>query len=339
MNESGGGDRPDEGGLRELETGTSDPIEVEEVSRALAQLWASAGSGGRERLVRACQGNLILWGLPTRSKPLERMVEEMTRVRPVRVVILGGAPAGSPVKARVSALCHLRGFRERVCCEKILLTLPDGSEDLTASAVRAMLRGDVPVALWCPGEAPLDLPAFLDLCREADLFLLDSALLRDAPAALRKVRRLMEENPGLHPLDSNWDRLAGARRTVAQLFDPPEARARIPQLQRVRIEISGGGSGVPASGILLAGWILNVLERSDVAVDLPASAGGPNSPPYPRRIEFLFGSGSTLGADLEPPAAGREIQPARLAEILGQRSGDPVFEEALRAGAGLEPRH
>src|SRR3989442_9037548 len=201
-----GGDRPP---LKMMRLGgqRGEPVPVQEVGRALARLWAGAVGPGESRIVRACQGNLIIWDVDSMNGSLEGTLEEMARIRPLRIILLEGAPGESPVLARISALCNVRGNRERVCCEKIALPLSPGAEDRTASAVHSLLRGDVPVLLWCPGEPPFGLAAFVDLCDDADSLLVDSAGFGDPHAGLRRLLHLQQTARGLHLLDWTWRRL------------------------------------------------------------------------------------------------------------------------------------
>jgi len=331
-----GGDRPP---LKMMRLGgqTGEPVPVQEVGRALARLWAGAVGPGESRIVRACQGNLIIWDVDSTNGSFEGTLEEMARIRPLRIILLEGAPGESPVLARISALCNVRGNRERVCCEKIALPLFPGAEDRTASAVRSLLRGDVPVLLWCPGEPPFGLAAFVDLCDDADSLLVDSAGFGDPHAGLGRLLHLQQTARGLHLLDWTWRRLGKWRRAVANGFDPPPVRTRIPALRKLTIELTAThGPGIPASVLLLVGWIAGTLRRSDLAPCLRAVTEEATLPERIRRLEFVFASGPPLEITLDPRPAFEENFPAELAELLGQRAGDRAYEESLGAAVRMK---
>jgi len=312
-------------------------IEVSEVSSTLFRMWVEARGLGKERLVRACQGNLVLWGLRSDHSTIDRVIEEMTRVRPVRVLLLEEAAAGTPVGARISALCHLSRSHRRICCEKIALTLPSGSEELAVGAVRSLLRGDVPVTLWCLKEPRFDLAALGELCGDVDLLLVDSSTFGHPAAGLKRLLDLALGTRGLHPLDWTWQRIAGWRRAIAERFEPLSVRERIPTLHRIGVEgLAAGGPGIPAPTLLLAGWIVSSLGRPDLDVEFRAAGESGSGSPGTMRVEFLFTSDPSLVVSSKIVGNAQEDFAAQLAEFLGSRSGDPVYERALGAAACLK---
>ena len=323
--------------VRRLGTQAGESLPVKEVGRALVRLWAGGARPGENRIVRACQGNLIVWDADSRDNSFEGSLEAMARIRPARIILLEGAAAGSPLLARISALCHARENGERVCCEKIALPLLSGIEDRTASATRSLLRGDVPVLLWCPAEPPFGLAPFVDLCDDADSLLVDSAGFEDTRAGLRRLLHLQQAARGLHLLDWTWRRLREWRRAVANGFDPPPVRARIPALRKITIELTAThGSGIPAVVLLLAGWIAGALKRADLAPRLRVAAEEAVPPGRIRRLEFAFTSGPPLEIALASPLEIEENLPAELAEFLGRRAPDRTYEESLGAAVKHE---
>lgn len=322
---------PTSGGAGELRPiGSGESIAIPDVSMALARLWAAAGGSGPERIVRACQGVLIFWRPPAGDASFENLVDEMTRQRPVRVVVLEEAPAGERVRATISALCHLRGVRERVCCEKIRLPLPEGSEELSASAARALLRSDVPILIWSPREPPLDQKAFIGLCRDADLLLIDSETFASRVKGFRGLLGLAGDPRGPRPVDWAWQRLEIWREAISDAFEPAARRERIPDLRQIVLTLPAAQrSRVPAAAFLLAGWILSTAGNRRVEVEIARTERPPG------RLEFRFAAGPPVevvpGTTGDPRGGGPEM----LAEILGRKSGDPAYERALPEALAL----
>ncbi|HSQ60741.1 MAG TPA: glucose-6-phosphate dehydrogenase assembly protein OpcA [Acidobacteriota bacterium] len=244
------------------------PFSDAAIERELRAMWKSAAPE-RGALYRAALANVIAPLDPDPRDPLDPVLVELTRRHPSRLFRIehtpgGGASAaggarpegGAPIRARATALCHVRpGGGGLVCSEQIVLTADRGAASLVPSAVASLLVGDLPVIL-------LRLDRERDPARDAaleaisDIILEDSATRDDAEAMARLWRRAAGDGAG-RVRDIAWARLMPWREILAEVFDQPAAAAAAGEIQDVAIH--HGGAAPPAGAWLLAGWLASRL--------------------------------------------------------------------------------
>jgi glucose-6-phosphate dehydrogenase assembly protein OpcA len=238
----------------------SRPFDAVDLEAEVRSMWRSASTEGPaqgQAVYRAALANLVVPLDVPGLKVLSSVLVEVTRRHPSRLFLIetaSGAPAG-PLRARVTALCHLRaGGGGAVCSEQIVLQPGPGAEPLVPSAVRSLLVGELPVVLLDvhPG-APA--PWREELWRAADLSLGDSALHGDPEAAVPLWDRIVREGTSrIH--DLAWARLTPWREILAELFDEPPLGASLETLEEVELyQGTGAGTGPSAPALLLAGWL------------------------------------------------------------------------------------
>lgn len=259
------------------------PVDVDppRIERELAALWkpASDSSDPETAVVRACVANVVVFADEESAlREVSDAVEGLARRRPNRSILLvldrdggrgaaGGdagqeSPRASPLRARVSAVCHLPFPRAApVCCERIVLSTSPETADLLAGALPPLLVPDIPVYVWWRGR-DLAAPLLARIADSADRVVVDTRL-DGAPEALRSLARLLEER--LAPLlaDLGWRSTLAWRRAIAELFEEVATRELIPDLYRIEIayrgRLAGETSPPPAGALLLAGWIVSRL--------------------------------------------------------------------------------
>ncbi len=226
-------------------------IDVAGIERELAAMWRSASAEpGHGTVTRACRTNLVVL-----DGVAPELLEEITRRHPARLITAtspttagGGEATGTtPLSAHVSALCHLRpGGGGLLCSERIAFIVPPGAEARLASAIRALLVGDQPVAILGSPDALIRFGP-TGLFRIADRVLVDST---GFPAGV--WGGLVDAIGGAERLvDLAWLRLRGFRRAVAQTIVRSPMRKAVHRLEALDI----GHAGRPSAAILVAAWL------------------------------------------------------------------------------------
>jgi glucose-6-phosphate dehydrogenase assembly protein OpcA len=240
----------------------SRPFDLAELEKDLRAMWRStSGSPGAtpgprtDSIYRAAMSNLVVPVDPERHARFAKVLVEITRRHPSRLLLVEIGGHGSPeLHAEVAALCHLRTVGSYVCSEQIILRGDAEAGPLVPSAVRALLLGNLPTVL-------LDLhggehrPWIQELSDRADLVLADtseSPTLEDAASVWRAIDADTENRVR----DLAWSRLAPWREILAEAFDSTNLASACRNLSDVTLEHgSSEAEGVPSCLILLAGWL------------------------------------------------------------------------------------
>jgi glucose-6-phosphate dehydrogenase assembly protein OpcA len=240
----------------------SRPFDLAELEKDLRAMWRSAsGSPGvalgprTGSVYRAAMSNLVVPVDPERHARFAKVLVEITRRHPSRLLLVEIGGHGSPeLHAEVAALCHLRTAGGYVCSEQIILRGDAEAGPLVPSAVRALLLGNLPTVL-------LDLhggehrPWIQELADRADLVLADtseSTTLEEAASVWRAIDADTENRVR----DLAWSRLTPWREILAEGFDSTNLASACRNLSEVTLEHgSSEAEGVPSCLILLAGWL------------------------------------------------------------------------------------
>jgi glucose-6-phosphate dehydrogenase assembly protein OpcA len=141
--------------------------------------------------------------------------------------------------------------------------------------------------------------------------------------------------------DLAWTRLTRWRQLVAQIFDKPENRERLPRIANARVTYVG--AAVPLEGYYFAAWLQAGLPDAAISLERAEGEGC-----HLARVEFDSGEtpiaiGLSQGQAAEMRMDGfvsKSICPEPsdyllLREELGIEGADPVYARALRAAAEL----
>lgn len=359
-----------------LGPGGSRPFDAAGLEAELRGMWKSAateGATGGHTVYRAALSNLIV---PLDTADLVHLTPalvEVVRRFPSRLFLIewNGAPPGTSLLARITALCHLRpGGGGVVCSEQIVLQVPDGDGALVPSAVRSLLVGDLPVVLLDihPGD---ERPWLEDLARDADLVLGDSAL-RAGVTDVEPFWRDLASRGSARVRDLAWARLLPWRETLAELFDSPSLSVALAAVEEVALEQDlRGGDGPSPAAVLFAGWLAARLrwrplrrERGGIRF---SSAHGPVLVSFPAaqgsgmrglsRLRLRSGPPHALTLEVEPlgrdrranvtvtrdnGAPSRRIVPFPYRDFatcivseIHRHAPNPVLEEALASARAI----
>jgi glucose-6-phosphate dehydrogenase assembly protein OpcA len=354
----------------------SRPFHAPGLEAELRGMWRSAatdGATGGRPVYRAALSNLLV---PLDTADLARLTPvlvEVVRRYPSRLFLIewSEAPADDPLRARVTALCHLRpGGGGVVCSEQIVLQASPGGGALLSSAVRSLLVGDLPVVLL-DVDAGAERPWLEDLARDADLVLGDSSL-RTCVSEIEPFWRALSGAGTGRVHDLAWARLLPWRELLAELFDAPEISGALHSIEEVAIEHGSRCEEEPSPpAVLFAGWLAARLrwkpERRDRGALRLSSTHGPvrisfhsapgsgtrtlsrvrirSGAPRPFTVEVEpFGRERRAGVTLAPGGGGterrivsfhyRDFATCIVSEI--HRHGpNPVLEEAVASARAL----
>ena len=286
-----------------IEGTASRPFDLNELEKDLRAMWrsttgspgATPGSSPRTGSVyRAAMSNLVVPVDPVRHARFAKVLIEITRRHPSRLVLVEIGGKGSPeLHAEVAALCHLRPAGGYICSEQIILKGDAEAGPLVPSAVRALLLGNLPTVLLDlhGGEAR---PWIRDLADRADLVLADtseSPSLEDAGS----VWRAIDADNDNRVRDLAWSRLAPWREILAEGFDSTHLASACRNLRDVTLEHGAPETaGVPSCILLLTGWLASRLGWRMRSTE--ADGAMFDAPQGPVRVRFARDPEGTPGS-------------------------------------------
>ena len=285
---------------------------------------------------------------------LDRLLPAITSLYPSRLLIvrLGGRADAGALRGSVSALCTLGGGARYLCCEKIEIEAGTGAEPSIAGTVLSLILGELPVALWVPGEVPHREPWFRTLLTSVDRILIDSSRFASPAHTFRALAHLTGSFERVKPADFEWVRLAPWRRAIAAAFDPPAAReAALLGLERITFfEPPGDGpsgtrgasaaqdvlagespadAAASASSLLLKAWISKLARVRSFAWSAPPAPGEPQARPQPDKpARGAAGSTGATGGTGAAGGAGAHLATTPAGDLA--RSCGPADEDLSR---------
>jgi len=240
------------------------PVDVERIERELTAMWSAtpAGTSGDEPVTRACMSNLIVFAPDqARAATLGDELVPIVEHHPSRVLMLvgEGAAGGDELEAYVSALCHLGERGRQVCSEHVVISARDAARRRLPSAVRPLVLGDLPTALWWAGGEPPVLAGdlFRELADMATQVVFDSVGWPDPARGLVATATWAagaDASAGIS--DLAWTRLAPWRSLIGQALDPSVAPGALATLHEV---VLGHGPDATSQAWLLAAWLASRL--------------------------------------------------------------------------------
>ena len=233
-------------------------VELAAIERELAQLWRHEGEA-ETPVTRACMSNLI--AVCRTGDELAVIANEIPAIaarHPCRAfVLLADAGAtGARIEAYVSTHARVAEGRRHVVSEHVTIEARGTATRRLPSAVRGLLIGDLPTALWwaSPAEAPPQAgELFAELADLADQVIYDSLGWPDPPRHLvatanwatgDRIRQAVS--------DMAWRRLKLWRRLLTQALDPAVAPGILETIREITVE---HGPHAMTQGWLLTGWL------------------------------------------------------------------------------------
>lgn len=231
------------------------PVEVGDIDRQLGLLWEQSDAGK----VRASLVNLVIYSeLADAIAVNTPLLAEIAGDHAFRALLVQGVPAAANagVRAWITAHCHLReAGKKEICSEQITFRLEGTAAGRLPSIVFSHLDSDLPLYLWWQGD--LHAAPEPELWRWVDRLIVDSDSWTEAGAQFRLLREIQSlARPRSALCDLNWTRLFHLRYAVAQIFDLPAARERLPRLGAVEIAHAPGKA---RTALLLLGWLASRL--------------------------------------------------------------------------------
>ena len=232
------------------------PVEVGDIDRQLGELWNASDAGK----VRASLVNLVVYSeSPDAIAENTPLLAELASDHAFRALLVQANPraARTEVKAWITAHCHRResGGPKEICSEQITFLLDGRAAGRLANIVFSHLDSDLPLCFWWQGELhPEPEP---QLWTRVDRLIVDShSWMRPGPqfAMLRDVESLGAGRCAV--CDLNWTRLFHLRYAVAQIFDLPAAREKLPRLHNVKVRYL---AGYRLTALQMLGWLASRL--------------------------------------------------------------------------------
>jgi hypothetical protein len=257
---------------------------------------------------------------------------------PARIVLLRPDPDSVAYLSARATLYALDTEFHRVNFEELVLEVGGQAAKHLDSLVEAFTLSDLPVAVWYVNSIPDPSDRLLEL---ATALVVDS---RDAPDP-GQLRSLLQLARRRTLVDLSWSRLRPWRELMSGLFDPPQFRPWVDDIERVEVH----GKNGPRR--LLGGWIaaqtgvssrrVSLTDERHVSVRLTCGKDSSQASFSVERVEgqrvvaaeAILPDGSSLRATASLP---EDPLATSLAAALTNLRPDPIWERALSAATVLD---
>ena len=233
-------------------------VQAEKLLRELDEVWVSLGKQQEEAggVLRACAITLI--AVVDEAADIGETLADIMHDNPSRAIVIRLSSDGRPLSARAFAQCWMPfGRRHQICCEQVEMSASPESFADVPSVLRGLLAPDLPVVLWVRQPEALKFPAMAAVIALAHKVVVEPRDYDDWKWLMEEVARL--NRAGVVVADLAWTRITRWRDLTARLFESPERRTQLSQVDRLVIEHSSPEPG-PAVRYLAA-WISNCLGR------------------------------------------------------------------------------
>jgi glucose-6-phosphate dehydrogenase assembly protein OpcA len=245
-------------------------IDVDQIEKELASMWANASdgeNGTRSGVTRACALNLIVYTTPRDDREsLEQLLSQVNEQHPGRTLILvADRETREPkLEAYVSTRCRLLGgTAKQICGEQITIEASGPIVETVATAVAPLLVPDVPVYLWWKDIPHHEDKLFDRMAQMADRIVINSAAFdRPYDDLLRLAKMIADPARLLRVSDLNWGALTSWRTLLASFWDVPDYRPLLDKIDRVAVHYrppSDAPEQIAPKALLLAGWFSSRL--------------------------------------------------------------------------------
>jgi len=277
--------------LQNIVEGGTVPVRVQEINRALIDVWRSTTEGGQHEgkvsvtLMRAM--NLVVYvENQERAQEVTGVISQITGRHPCRTIMIvnecdpaemaqaqpaGNEPAAEgDLEATMSAHCQIASASgKKVCCEQITIAATSTAALYRASTIALnLLITDLPVFLWWASGMPVNNVVLANIEDSIDRLVVDSETFSDPLAGLLALAR--GGDPGTQqaearrfaPSDLNWDRIVGWREATAHFFDHSEYTSSLWKIGTAEIRYAAppdGQESNPVGALLYAAWLATRL--------------------------------------------------------------------------------
>lgn len=231
-------------------------VEVGEIDRKLGELWSASDAGK----VRASLVNLVIYSESSDAIAANTpLLAGIAADHAFRALLVQANPraATTEVEAWITAHCHMReaGGPKEICSEQITFRLDGPAAGRLSNIVFSHLDSDLPLCFWWQGELHPEPDA--QLWTRVDRLIFDSISWRHPAGQFSLLRNVESLSAGRCAIcDLNWTRLFHLRYAIAQIFDIPAAREKLPRMQRVEIRYL---AGYKLTALLILGWVASSL--------------------------------------------------------------------------------
>lgn len=251
-------------------------VDLPDLSRSLARLWAEAAAAEPTPLSRALTINLIVVAEAAAEPQVRAAVERLLVRHPCRVFLTLLDGAAPDVCAEVEARVQSDGKSRQTVFEEVCLRTTARTFAKIPGLIRPMVVNDIPVHLFWAAPLPENTWDLATMARLADQTIFDSCAFADPQ---RDFARL-GEIAGVRLVDLSHFRLRPWRRALAEAFEKFEWQRRDPTHARIE---HGPARGAACAAHVLGQWL---RDRIDPAVTNAQAdvAGAPANEPL--RLEL-----------------------------------------------------
>lgn len=204
--------------------------------------------------------NNMSYASDTKSPTVADAIASRNPCRIIALCPVAGEDEG--VTAQVSAYCPIQkqSSTTLVCCEYVTLRGTVAALERVGGIIPALLISGLPKFLWWKATPDPNHSLFKRLAVVCNSVIVDSSDFTETEADLLKLQELLEM--GTPIADLNWRRLSAWQELTAEVFDPPQRRAALSEVDRVTIDYEKGN---PAQALMFLGWLASRLQWHPVS--------------------------------------------------------------------------
>lgn len=309
---------------------TPHAVELQNIERELVALRLATpcavvsdvdASADAQPMTRACMSNLIIYcDTPAEADALSPHLGLLAHSHPARIILLVAKDPdqSQDLVARVSAGLTRPGKRRQVSSEQIRISASSTGRGRLASAVRGLLVGDLPTALWWNSNRPP--PAtddvFRDLEHMSESVLYDSrGWSKPSPALVSTANWVLGGKSQRQVTDLAWMRTKFWRHLFAETLAPRLVPGALGRIDEVAIE--HGPHALPMV-LLFVAWLARCLDWE--------TTGSVTSSAEQLTLNFRSPAGA-----VRVSVKRQKIGPAEFRRITLRAAGDAVAMQAFEA--------
>ena len=297
-------------------------VALHDAERELRRAWMAADDEVRrargEGMLRLRETNLVIYATAEADAARARAAAaRLMRVHPGRVVLLtpqAQAASGGDPEAFISTACFQDEESGRqICSEEVVIR---GTEETRAlqAVVLQLLVPDLPVVTWWLGDLETSWLDLSWLAEASDQLIVDVDSSADAAQGLQTLDEMLRRHRGsARPFfrELNWLRTAPWRKLIAELFESPERRRLLADIDRLVVEHDSAFS----QALLFAAWFGGRLGFARIEGDWQRDDAGwhvrlkaaPAGAPVPARSLVLELRRVAKGAEATPGLVGASV--------------------------------
>jgi glucose-6-phosphate dehydrogenase assembly protein OpcA len=216
----------------------------------------------REEFAKLSDEQKVINNLDARGFSISDAIASQNPCRIITLCPTLGEDTG--VTAQVSAYCPIlkKSSTSLVCCEYITLRGTKNALERVGDLVTSLMIPDLPKFIWWKATPNPENELFKRLSTKSNCIIMDSSYFSDPESEFLKIQELIENQTYI--ADLNWHRISAWQELTAEVFDPPERRAALGEIDNIVIDYEKGNMG---QALMFLGWFASRLEWRPISYE------------------------------------------------------------------------